>query len=90
MFRVVALFALLLPALVVIAPAPAADEPKDAKPEDFVTAGGMLSIAFEHDAIQFEVNLASAREAHFRVSSRLLALAHRVVEQTESSKSQPL
>jgi len=50
----------------------------------------MLSIAFEHDAIQFEVNLASAREAHFRVSSRLLALAHRVVEQTESSKTQPL
>jgi uncharacterized protein DUF4154 len=57
---------------------------------DFITAGGMLSIAFQHDAIQFEVNLASAREAHFRVSSRLLALAHRVVEQTESSKSQPL
>jgi hypothetical protein len=57
---------------------------------DFVTAGGMLSIVFEHDAIQFEVNLASAREAHFRVSSRLLALAHRVVEQTESSKTQPL
>lgn len=57
---------------------------------DFVTAGGMLSIAFEHDAIQFEVNLASAREAHFRISSRLLALAHHVVEQSESSKSQPL
>jgi hypothetical protein len=57
---------------------------------DFVTAGGMLSIAFEHDAIQFEVNLASARGAHFRVSSRLLALAHRVVEQTESSKTEPL
>jgi hypothetical protein len=54
---------------------------------DFITAGGMLSIAFEHDTIQFEVNLASAREAHFRVSSRLLALAHRVVEQTESSKN---
>jgi hypothetical protein len=54
---------------------------------DFVSAGGMLSIAFEHDAVQFEVNLASAREAHFRVSSRLLALAHRVVEQTESSRN---
>lgn len=54
---------------------------------DFVSAGGMLSIAFEHEAIQFEVNLASAREAHFRVSSRLLALAHRVVEQVESSKN---
>ena len=53
---------------------------------DFISAGGMLAIAFEHDAIQFVVNLASAKEAHFRVSSRLLALAHRVVEQTESSK----
>jgi hypothetical protein len=54
---------------------------------DFVSAGGMLSVSFEHEAIQFEVNLASAREAHFRVSSRLLALAHRVVEQVESSKN---
>ena len=54
---------------------------------DFVSAGGMLSIAFEHEAIQFEVNLASAKEAHFRVSSRLLALAHRIVEQTESSRN---
>lgn len=52
----------------------------------FISAGGMLFSAFEREAIQFEVNLASAREAHFRVSSRLLALAHRVVEQTESSK----
>ena len=54
---------------------------------DFVAAGGMLSISFEKEAIQFEVNLGSAREAHFRVSSRLLALAHRVVDQTESTKN---
>jgi YfiR/HmsC-like len=53
---------------------------------DFVAAGGMLSITFEKEAIRFEVNLGSAREAHFRVSSRLLALAHRVVDQTESTK----
>ena len=57
---------------------------------DFVSAGGMLCIGFQHQAIQFEVNLGSAKEAHFRVSSRLLALAHRVVDQTESTKSQPL
>jgi hypothetical protein len=57
---------------------------------DFLSAGGMLSIAVGREAIQFEVNLASAREAHFRVSSRLLALAHRVVDQTESTKGQPL
>jgi hypothetical protein len=54
---------------------------------DFLSAGGMLSISFEHEAIQFEVNLTSAKEAHFHVSSRLLALAHRVIDQTESTKS---
>jgi YfiR/HmsC-like len=53
----------------------------------FLAAGGMLSMSFEHEAVQFEVNLASAKEAHFRVSSRLLALARHVVESTESTKS---
>jgi hypothetical protein len=53
----------------------------------FLAAGGMLSISFENDVVQFEVNLGSAREAHFHVSSRLLALAHRVVEPAESAKS---
>jgi hypothetical protein len=54
---------------------------------NFLAAGGMLSISFENDVVQFEVNLGSAREAHFHVSSRLLALAHRVVEPAESAKS---
>lgn len=53
----------------------------------FLAAGGMLSISFENDVVQFDVNLGSAREAHFHVSSRLLALAHRVVEPAESAKS---
>ena len=52
----------------------------------FLAAGGMISIAFANEAIQFEVNLGSAREAHFHVSSRLLALARRVVDPTESTK----
>jgi hypothetical protein len=54
---------------------------------DFLGAGGMLAIAFEHEAVQFEVNLGLAKEAHFHVSSRLLALARRVVETTESTRS---
>jgi YfiR/HmsC-like len=54
---------------------------------NFLSAGGMLSVSFENDAVQFEVNLGSAREAHFHVSARLLALAHRVVEPTESTKN---
>jgi uncharacterized protein DUF4154 len=53
----------------------------------FLAAGGMLSMSFEHEAVQFEVNLASAKEAHFHVSSRLLALARHVVDSTESTKS---
>jgi hypothetical protein len=54
---------------------------------NFLDAGGMLSMAFERDAIQFEVNLRSAREAHFHVSSRLLAIARRVVDLTEPTKN---
>lgn len=54
---------------------------------DFLAAGGMLSIAYEKEALQFEVNLASANEAHFHVSSRLLALARRVVNQPEQAKN---
>jgi YfiR/HmsC-like len=53
----------------------------------FLAAGGMLSMSFEHEVIQFEINLASAKEAHFHVSSRLLALARHVVDSTESTKS---
>lgn len=54
---------------------------------NFLSAGGMLSISFQNDAVQFEVNLGSTREAHFHVSSRLLALAHRVVDPAESAKN---
>jgi len=53
---------------------------------DFLAAGGMLAISFEHEAIQFDVNLGLAKEAHFHVSSRLLALARRVVDPAESTK----
>ncbi len=53
---------------------------------DFLSAGGALSFSFQNDALQFEVNLLAANDAHLRVSSRLLALARRVVI-PESSKS---
>jgi hypothetical protein len=46
---------------------------------DFLSAGGMLSFSFQDDSLQFEVNLVAAGEAHLRVSSKLLALARRVV-----------
>jgi YfiR/HmsC-like len=46
---------------------------------DFLSAGGMLTFSFHDDSLQFEVNLVAADEAHLRVSSKLLALARRVV-----------
>jgi hypothetical protein len=39
----------------------------------------MLSFSFQNESLQFEVILAAANEAHLQVSSKLLALAHRVV-----------
>jgi hypothetical protein len=54
---------------------------------DFLSAGGALSFSFKNEALQFEVNLVAADDAHLRVSSRLLALARRVVNNPESSKS---
>jgi hypothetical protein len=46
---------------------------------DFLSAGGMLSFSFQNDLLRFEVNLVAANEAHLRFSSKLLALARRVV-----------
>lgn len=54
---------------------------------DFLSTGGALSFTFENEVLQFEVNLVAANDAHLRVSSRLLALARRVVNNPEASKS---
>jgi hypothetical protein len=53
---------------------------------DFLSAGGALSFYFEDRSLQFEVNLLAMNEAHLHVSSRLLALARRVVGKTEAAK----
>jgi hypothetical protein len=52
---------------------------------DFLSAGGMLSFSFQNGTLQFDVNLVAANEAHLRVSSRLLVLARRVLNNPESS-----
>jgi YfiR/HmsC-like len=52
---------------------------------DFLSAGGMLSFVFQNGTLQFDVDLAAANEAHLRVSSRLLVLARRVLNNPESS-----
>jgi hypothetical protein len=53
---------------------------------DFLSAGGMLSFSFQNDLLRFEVNLVAANEAHLRVSSKLLALARRVVSERDHRK----
>lgn len=46
---------------------------------DFLAAGGMISFDFVREILQFEVNLPAADRAHLKISSRLLALARRVL-----------
>jgi hypothetical protein len=54
--------------------------------EDFLRDGGAISFSFERETLQFEVNLVAADSAHLRISSRLLALARRVVNRAEAAK----
>jgi hypothetical protein len=53
---------------------------------DFLAAGGIISFAVENEALQFEVNLLAADHARVKISSRLLALARRIVHRTEGAK----
>jgi len=54
---------------------------------EFLDAGGILSFSGKQGTIQFDVNLAAANKAHLKISSRLLALARRVINQIEAAKS---
>jgi hypothetical protein len=54
---------------------------------DFLAAGGIISFTVENEALQFEVNLLAADSARLKISSRLLALAKRIVHKTEAAKS---
>jgi hypothetical protein len=55
--------------------------------EGFLGAGGAISLSSQRETLQFEVNLLAANSAHLKISSRLLALARRVVTRTEAAKS---
>jgi hypothetical protein len=46
-----------------------------------------LSFSFQNEALQFEVNIVAANGAHLKVSSRLPAIARRVVNNQKSSKN---
>ena len=47
--------------------------------QDFVQDGGMIGFLLEENKIRFEINLDAAEHARLKVSSRLLALAKRVI-----------
>ena len=53
---------------------------------DFLAVGGIISFTLERESLQFEVNLVAADTAHLKISSRLLALARRVVNRSEAAK----
>jgi len=54
---------------------------------DFLDAGGMVALFTDGKAPTFEVNLDAADAAKLKLSSRMLALARRVVNHTVSAKS---
>ena len=54
---------------------------------EFLDAGGILCFSMEEGALRFEVNLDEATKSHLKISSRLLALARRVVNRGEAAKS---
>jgi hypothetical protein len=54
---------------------------------EFLAAGGIVNFAMQDGTLQFDVNLAEANRAHLRISSRLLALARRVVNPTEAARN---
>jgi len=54
---------------------------------DFLASGGAINFLFDADKLQFEVNMAAAKDAHVRISSNMLALARHVVSRAEAAKS---
>lgn len=54
---------------------------------DFLDAGGAVSFSTQGEALQFEVNLVAANGAHLKISSRLLAIARRVLNKAKLKDS---
>jgi hypothetical protein len=54
---------------------------------EFLGAGGVVSFSKQRGKLEFDVNLDAAQRAHLKISSRMLALARRVVTGEETGKS---
>jgi hypothetical protein len=53
---------------------------------EFLGAGGAISFSYDKETLQFEVNLDATKDARLGMSSRLLALARRVVNRPKAAK----
>ena len=53
---------------------------------EFLDAGGIVSLSFQRETLQFDVNLIAANKAHLKISSQLLALAKHVINSAEAAK----
>lgn len=53
---------------------------------NFLDAGGAIFFSFEPEGLRFDVNLSATNAAHLKISSSLLALARRVLNNPEAAK----
>jgi hypothetical protein len=54
---------------------------------NFLEEGGAVTFSYQQDTLQFEINMEAVENAHLKMSSRLLALARRVVNKTLGAKT---
>lgn len=54
--------------------------------EDFLESGGIINFVMEDKKVHFEINATAARKARLKISSQLLRLAVRVVDDLPSQK----
>ena len=54
---------------------------------DFMASGGAIDFLIEEERLQFAVNIGAANNAHLRISSNMLALAHHVITKMEAARN---
>jgi hypothetical protein len=56
--------------------------------ENFLDAGGIINFVMEEKKVQFEISVVSCEKANLKISSKLLRLAKRVVQEGADEKNQ--
>jgi len=54
--------------------------------KDFTAKGGIIGFVVEKGKVRFEINLTTARRAKLKISSKLLRLAKRVIEEKKTTE----